>query len=145
MCFPAAEAGRVSGRARSRRRRSRRSSRGRAGAGALAAQPWLQRDSHLHAPLLQLLRNLKSFNFPPPQDCSLSPLHHMRKYFAFSSAEYKADVSTRKGKLLTNPEANCVCALACILSATISNNLPAHSGAKRKVTVFLLPLAVQRG
>lgn len=48
-------------------------------------------------------------------------------------------------KILTNPEANCACTLACILSATISNNPPAHSGAKRQVTVFLLPLAVQRG
>lgn len=38
-----------------------------------------------------------------------------------------------------------MCALACILSATISNYLPAHSGTKRKVTGFLLPLAVQRG
>ena len=106
---------------------------------------WLQRDSHLDSPLLQLLRNLKSFNFPPPRDCSPSPLHHTRKYFAFSSAECKADVSTWKGKILTNPEGNCVHGLACALGATISNNLPAHSGAERKAAVFLPPLAVQRG
>lgn len=76
----------------------RHRSRGRAGAGALAAQPWLQQDSHLDMPLLQLLHDLKSFNFPPPQDCSLSLLHHTRKYFAFSAAKDKADLLTRKGK-----------------------------------------------
>lgn len=109
------------------------------------AQPWLQRDSHLDLPVLQLLCNLKSFNFPPPPDCSVSPLRHTRKCFAFSSAEYKADISTRKGEILTNPETNRVCALACTCCATISNNLPEHSGAQRKVTTVLLPVAVQRG
>lgn len=100
---------------------------GRAGVGILVGQPWLQQDLHLHLPWLQLLHDLKSFNLSAPQDCSLSPLHHTRKSFAFSSTKQKADASTRKGRRLTNPEANCVHALAWILSATSSNNLPAHS------------------
>lgn len=65
-----------------------------AGAGALVSQPWLQQGSHPDLPLLTLACNFKSFNCPPPQGGSLSPLHHTGKYFAFSSAEYKAEVST---------------------------------------------------